>query len=66
MNDRADMVIFHEPDGLEFARNGKSLGVVRANEAEPLFDSIRLAPKGHRARLIQNLFSHFLSLQEGA
>lgn len=39
-----DMIIFHEPDELEFAAGGKSLGTFKEPQAQSWFYQIQSAP----------------------
>ena len=38
---KADMVIYHAPDILEFVANGKTLGCYELCNAKPLFETIK-------------------------
>lgn len=56
----ADMVIFHEPDGLEFAGRGKHLGFVRLAKAKEILAVLRNTEANARPVVIQMMFEqHF-------
>jgi len=57
---RATMIIYHEPDLLEFAADGVSLGAVRAGNGETLFRAVRQAPQNLKSKLIQDTFDNLL------
>ena len=51
-----NMVIFHEPDRLEFAVDGESLGLVKNDRAKNWFFNISSAPQVMKRGLMINAF----------
>ncbi|MBL4730983.1 MAG: hypothetical protein JKY82_00010 [Rhizobiaceae bacterium] len=52
-----DMVIFHEPNRLEFLVDGKSIATAQHSGAKAMFEVIKLAPADLREEVIQHVYN---------
>jgi len=58
----ANMIIFHAPDVLEFALDGRSLGKVRVASAGTVFKKIATLPDSKGPLVISTLYTEIFSI----
>lgn len=61
MTKRATMIIFHPPDTLEFAANGRSLGRIQHRDAKSTFDFICAQSDFKGRALINDLYARLIA-----
>lgn len=58
----ATMIIFHSPDVLEFALDGRSLGRVQVAGAQTVFQKIAALPDANGPQVISALYAEIFAI----